>query len=55
MFKLSYMLFIYMCMTVYAGGRGVDWVDVCVDCVEYNPQHWQDDGFPPIIMIRNVK
>lgn len=24
---------------------------ICDYCVEYNPPHWEADGFPPITMI----
>jgi hypothetical protein len=26
---------------------------VCEDCIQYYPKHWEEDGFPPILMIRN--
>ena len=25
---------------------------VCENCIQYYPQHWQEDGFAPVLMIR---
>tara|TARA_R110000803_G_scaffold194179_1_gene257198 strand:+ start:336 stop:500 length:165 start_codon:yes stop_codon:yes gene_type:complete len=25
---------------------------VCENCIQYYPKHWQEDNFPPVLMIR---
>lgn len=51
MLKVFYTLFLFICMTSLAGGNGVEIIRVCGYCEQYNPPHWQEDGFPPITMI----
>lgn len=50
--KYLYALFLVLCSVQVARAPEVRWVETCGNCIEYQPKHWEAEGFPAIIIIR---
>jgi len=52
MLKLYLASLIFLSNSHLAIAPTIKEIVVCENCIQYYPQHWQEDGFAPVLMIR---